>query len=492
MGVFLNGRAIAQPTLLSDGDRITLGQTNLSFQAEADMVVFSEAPLKEGPGIVVLPGGRSSSFEGGLRMTEDFTAKRAPGPGTRPWEPSTTGSPWEILAEADERLLAHRPLQEILEGILDLAGRAVPFERAALVLRQEDRWEPAVVRTPPGQPKGAIPISRTVADRVLNQGEAVLTTDALEDERFRDGQSIVLEQIRSAMCVPLWNRREVIGLVYVDSRRDSSLFTEENLRLLAHLAQIAAIKIENCRLFEKSLEAQAVEREIRLAAEIQRHLLPAEAPQILGESIPCHAVGGDYYGYLQLPGERFGLAVGDVSGKGFPASLLMCSFQASLMALAEMDLPPKEIFLRLNRTLARRFPDGRFVTLFYGVLDPRLHRMTYANAGHCPPYLLSPGREPRALLQTGRPLGLFEEGGYEGGEVAFGEGDSLLCYTDGILGVRGAGAECFDTHRLLGLCGATDPGPAKLVGRILTEAEILEKGRPREDDLTLVILRRSP
>jgi sigma-B regulation protein RsbU (phosphoserine phosphatase) len=240
-----------------------------------------------------------------------------------------------------------------------------------------------------------------------------------------------------------------------------------------------------------------VEREVRRAAEIQRHLLPSSDPtlsgyQVHGESVPCHAVGGDYFEYLDLSEGRCGIAVGDVSGKGFAASLLMCSFQASLVALAESGLPPREVVVQLNRVLSRRFPENRFVTLFYGVLDPARHMLTYVNAGHCPPLLLSGDADPQKLLHTGRPVGLFEESPYTAATVSLAGGDTLICFTDGVPSARNPGGEFFGEDRILDL-GRKCKGLAveEAVGKVLEEVEGFLAGKPREDDFTILMLRRN-
>jgi phosphoserine phosphatase RsbU/P len=507
-GVYVNGERIDEPLLLRAQDSIRLGNTTLHFQGQTASVVFEEAPLGEGEGTFILPIQKAGSFpySDALRTTVEPSMATAGGeePGQGESERYGAGlgvpdpdSPLDILAEVHQQLRYDLPLQEIFDGILNFARRTVPFERGVLMLREEESWVQAAIRSGVDESPGPIAISRTLADRVMTRRESILTTDALQDDRFREGKSVVLEHIRSAMCVPLWNNREVIGLLYVDSRQDTNLFTRENLQVLTHLANIAAVKIESCKLFEKTLEAQSIEREIRRAAEIQRHLLPAMAPsipgyEILGESLPCHAVGGDTYEYLDLPGGRRGLAIGDVSGKGLSASLLMCWFQASLVALSELDLPLLEVIRQLNRVLSRRFPDNRFVTLFYGILDAAGESLRYVNAGHCPPLLCSPGKEPRTLLQTGPPLGLFEASDYEDAAVQLRPGDTLLCYTDGITSARSPAGEWFGEDRLLEHLRNTAARPAaEVLRRILEDLEEFGKGKPRADDMTLVILRRS-
>jgi serine phosphatase RsbU (regulator of sigma subunit) len=465
-GIYLNGRRLDEPALLKNSDSIRLGNTTISFEEEASSVVFQENPAPDEVEFLVLAAPEISPAypTAALRATVDVTE------GMR------------------ERL-----------GVVTARGtdpEALPFERGVLMLRQGSGWIQAAVRTAEGAAHEPITLSRTLTERVVGKRESILTTDAKADERFREGMSVLSQGIRSALCVPLWNNREVIGLLYVDSRKDANLFNRESLHMLTHLANMAAVKIENCRLFERTLEAQTLEREVRRAAEIQKYLLPSDPPQfpayeMAGESRPCHAVGGDTYDYLALADGRTMFAIGDVSGKGLSASLLMCWFQAGLLSLSELGLGVLEVIRHLNRALSRRFPEDRFVTLFYGVLDPSKNTLTYVNGGHCPPLLCLPAGDPQPLAHTGPPLGLFEESVYEEASVAFGPGATLLCYTDGIPGVRGASGDFFGKERLSeqsrGLAGMD---AAEGVQRILAEVERFGAGRPFEDDCTVLLVRR--
>jgi hypothetical protein len=176
------------------------------------------------------------------------------------------------------------------------------------------------------------------------------------------------------MCVPLWNNRDVIGLIYIDSRRRAGLFNEDHLRLLAHLANVAAVKIENVRLFEQQVQAQKVEAELARASEIQKILLPAQSPPIPGyllhgSSEPARVVGGDLFDYIDLPGGRIVIALGDVAGKGYPAALSCAPSQQPAGARRARPSAGGTID-RLNKPSFRRFPDNRFVTFFYGILTP--------------------------------------------------------------------------------------------------------------------------
>lgn len=506
-GTYVNDRRITEPTLLRDGDVIRLGSTTLVLNGTpASRVEFVDEPLVEGSATTFISAEelRSTPPGGGIRL--DLDARRSEpggrvtpsGPGREPTTlPPGSAALLSIIFEADKELVFHRPLDEILEMIIDLVRKAIPFDRGLLMLLEGDRLVPRVVRVPKEAQGSTIAISQTIADRVVKRQESVLTADALSDERFRSGQSVVAQQIRSAMCVPLWDNREVRGLIYIDSRRMSGLFTEDHLRLLTHFANVAAVKIENARLFSQVVAAERLAKELEGASEIQNSLLPAESPPIPGyllhgASIPCRAVGGDLYDFIELPGGRLAVALGDVAGKGFSAALLMCAFQASLRALSELDLPPSEAMVRLNRLLCRRLPMNRFVTFFFSLLDPRTHRFTYVNAGHCHPWLIRPGKGPAERLPgTGRPLGFFEDSDYEPRTIELGPGEIVVCFSDGVPdGVGPDGVE-FGEQRLADIVQSVeDRDPEEILRRVMAEIESHHAGLAHEDDITLVVLKR--
>jgi serine phosphatase RsbU (regulator of sigma subunit)/pSer/pThr/pTyr-binding forkhead associated (FHA) protein len=493
-GTFVNDRRIAEPTRLSPGDRVRLGSTLLIFNgATVPNVEFSDRPLLQGAGTTYFsPAGlRTPDLHEIPLILESKTPVPPPVDGV------SAASIASIIQEANEQLVFHRPLSEILETIMDLARRAVPFERGLLMLREGEKLQAQVIRVPPDEVGSTISISRTIADRVLRSQESILTSDALIDDRFRQGHSVEAQQLRSVMCVPLWNNREVIGLIYVDNRHRAALFSEESLRLLTYLANVAAVKIENARLFEQVVAKERMEQELQKAREIQDHLLPAHGPpipgyEVFGHSAPCQAVGGDYFDYLDLPGGCYGIGLGDVAGKGLPAALLMASFQAGLHALCEMGQSPEETITRLNRLLSRRIPQNRFVTFFYGVLDPARHTLTYVNAGQNPPCRVRAGAEVERLTATGPPLGLLPDAVFKPRTLAILPGDIVLCFSDGATEGRSATDEEFGEARLIEIV-RQDPsaGPEDIVHRAAAAVETHCAASPRQDDITLVVLKRS-
>jgi sigma-B regulation protein RsbU (phosphoserine phosphatase) len=306
----------------------------------------------------------------------------------------------------------------------------------------------------------------------------------------------VSAQIRSVICVPMLRGDDVVGLLYVDSRRTPGLFTEESLLALSHLAHVAATKIETKRLFDQTVAAEVILEEVRKAAEIQSHLLPSAPPAVEGyllhgESTPCHAVGGDYFDYVELPGSRVGLALGDVAGKGLSASLVMCSLQSSLRALTELELPVADMFVRLNEVLCRRLPPNRFVTLFYGLLHPEEHTLDYVNAGQCHPYLIRSDGRAESLEVSGMPVGIMESAPYSAGRVRLQPGDVLFCYSDGVIEARGERSGEFGEELLLSVAVEARGGtPRSLIERIneALDGHLVEQSR--EDDVTMLALKR--
>ncbi|HZN03661.1 MAG TPA: SpoIIE family protein phosphatase [Candidatus Polarisedimenticolia bacterium] len=495
-GTFVNDKRIDAPTMLQPGDRVRLGTTTLVFNGHPKSnVEFTDQPLPAGPGTIHLSADDLRT----PNLGEMSVIQGTPAPLHRPTGPGSSpsgGQALQIIFEADKELVFHRPLDELLEKIMDLTRRAVRFERGLLMLLEGGTLRSHVVRVPEAETGKPIAISRTITDRVIKKQESILTSDALFDERFKAGQSVEIQQIRSLMCAPLWDNREVIGLIYLDSRQKAGLFTLDDLKLLTHLANVAAVKIENARLFEQAVAAERMEQEIQKAAEIQNHLLPSEGPpiegyEIFGTSLMCRAVGGDYYDYVPLENGCYGLGLGDVAGKGLPAALLMASFQASLRALSEMGLSPDDTIRRLNRLLCKSIPENRFVTFFYAVLDPKTHVLTYVNAGQNPPYIVRVAGGSDRLEQSGPPLALLEDTTYKAHRTRLEPGDVLVCYSDGVSEACGPSEEEFGEMRLTEVVARDMTLSAAEHVRTLTEALLSHcAGRTYQDDVTLVVLKR--
>ena len=245
-----------------------------------------------------------------------------------------------------------------------------------------------------------------------------------------------LERDRLALAVPLSTGERVDGILAIGERASGAVFSAEDGELAEALARQAATALENVRLQRIRDEKQRQDRELQIAREIQRSLLPPQPPQVAGfdvagESRPCYEVGGDSYDWIPLGGGRLALVVADVAGKGTPASLLMASVHAFVHALAG-TAAPAQLIERLNRFLLARTQASRFVTLFYAELDATERRLVYVNAGHVPPSRVARDGTLSRLSQGGPALGLLPDEAYEVGEVTLGSGDVVAMVTDGV------------------------------------------------------------
>src|SRR5256714_5837430 len=283
----------------------------------------------------------------------------------------------------------------------------------------------------------------SVIDEVVTNGKSVLTSDAQADPRFMGG-TVMLQGVRSVLAVPLGVGANVFGIIYADSPLSDNRFTEDHLKVLTTLASVAAIRVENARLTEEQMERERLEREQQVASEIQQRFLPAAAPQIEGYelqgiSFPCYEIGGDYYDFIQREDGKLVVALGDVSGKGTAAALLMSSLHAAVHAQADTHKSIVKTISAVNRYLVESIPPNRFVTLFYAELDPKAGTLDFLNAGHNPPLIVHAGGTMEQLAAGGLPLGIMTDAEFREGQTPLRPGDVLVVYSDGV-------SEAVDAH----------------------------------------------
>jgi serine phosphatase RsbU (regulator of sigma subunit) len=308
---------------------------------------------------------------------------------------------------------------------------------------------------------------------------------------------------------------QILTLVVGTVAGSAVIFAAQPLYLLANYRLVAVIVLINAVLavlvgillhtydaMRRQLEAnfrslrvkEALEREVEIAREVQRELLPRGAPvvrglELAGICIPAIGVGGDYYDYLPLQDERIGLVIADVSGKGIPAALLMAGLQASVRSLALPGVSPCEVNRRLNDMLHQSTSASRYATLFFGLYDPQDRSLHYSNAGHFPPIHI--GAHGTAYLsQGGLPIGLMPSSLYGEGRRELGLGDLLALYTDGVVETPNAAGEEFGSARLVEiLTRHQDASLADMLARVIEAVGDWSGGGPPHDDVTLVLAR---
>ena len=256
---------------------------------------------------------------------------------------------------------------------------------------------------------------------------------------------------------------------------------------------IAALRQE--RLAQVEHERERIEQELRVARSIQQASLPKEVPTLEGWQIspyyqPAREVGGDFYDFFELGERRLGVVVGDATGKGVPAALVMASARSMLRAVAQASESPGVVLGRVNDALVTDIPSNMFVTCFYAILDPMSGTLSYANAGHDLPYLRH-GSDAQELRARGMPLGLMSGMDYEEGEVSLAEGECVLFHSDGLVEAHNPKGEMFGFPRLRAL--VAEHGEERSLGDFLLEElySFVGESWEQEDDITLLTLKRS-
>jgi sigma-B regulation protein RsbU (phosphoserine phosphatase) len=493
-GTFLNERRVSGQVDLVRGDTIRIGETQIVFDREYQTSV------------VIVPGTTFTHGSNTIIQVKDILKKP---PKTvlvaGPVGPSDTDKVPEgeekfagILSAVSQALIYHMTLDKLLDHIMDLIIQHIPMDRAVLMLKDATgQLVQKVVRVQSSSLRTQnILVSRSIVQTALEKNSAILVSDIQSDEQLRGQISVIQAQIHSAMCVPLYNDKEIIGLIYCDRASLVGQFNEENLRLLTLLARLAAVKIENARLIEIAIEEERSKRERELAAQVQRRLLPQKDPDfqpydISGSMRASRQVGGDYYDFIPVDEDRIALVIADVSGSGTPSALLMTSLRASLYSDIRFikDLSP--LTAKLNDSVHASTDTHSFISFFIGVLDRTNGDLSYVNAGHNPPLIVDGAGGFRTLGSTGFCLGMFPSVGFEKETTRLEPGEILCLFTDGIVESRNPAKEEYGEERLAARLRESASLPAReMISRIYDDVLSFEGGSEPGDDMSLVIVKK--
>jgi sigma-B regulation protein RsbU (phosphoserine phosphatase) len=285
-----------------------------------------------------------------------------------------------------------------------------------------------------------------------------------------------------------------IGVLYLDSRHEGTLLSETTRAGVETLAKEAADAIENARLYSQEIEKLRLEQELNIAAQIQQALLPtgrysAPGVEVAAASVPCRAIGGDFFDYVELDdGRGFGFTLGDVAGKGPPAALMTSAVQGVFSTRAPEGERPAVVIATVNKAVIRRAVKARFVTMMYGVI--RLDgTLVYCNAGHNPPLLVGK-KGIRRLEKGGLILGLFPEAVYEEETIQLEPGDVIAVFSDGVSESVNKADEQYEEHRIAACVtqhAAADP--SVILERLIADVRAFCAGAPQPDDLTAMIVK---
>jgi len=468
-GTFVNGEQVNERSL-QHGDRIRLGRT------DAIELVF------------VTEGAKTTGFL-------DTAA-------------SDGGDLRQVAAILNVlRALGSGVLDEVLVRVMDLALDVTKAERGFLMLANaagELEFKAARGRGRSTLPGTTFKTSEKIPREVFTTGQTKIVNDLMDANIEGQHEGTIAVGIRHVLCVPLLvtpmtsqpgaaSTQRVIGVLYLDGRERTTMTSKTTQASLEAFAQQAAMAIDSARLYAESAEKAAIERDLRVAAEIQRALLPAShfeaaAVDLAADSIPCRTIGGDFFDYLEIGTGGFGFALGDVAGKGPPAALLAAAVQSNFVALAPVSPDPAEAMARVNRALLRRAIEARFATMFYGAVSPD-GELSYCNAGQEPPLII--GRQGTRWLEVGGPvLGLLSIATYEFETVTLEPGDLVVVCSDGVTEARNIAGDEFGRDRLVEAVQSRHGSrPEVVLEHLMGVVKQFAEGAAQADDLTALVLR---
>ncbi|MCI0339371.1 MAG: SpoIIE family protein phosphatase [Acidobacteria bacterium] len=399
---------------------------------------------------------------------------------------------------------------DVLCLIIDAAIEITNAERGFLMLRNENgdlEFKVARDRERNWLLGNDFSMSRSVVEEAFKQNRSVIINDTLESASHLARESVRSLDLRSIACIPLRRfqmsenmdattvlKRDVIGVLYIDSHVIGGTLTETSLRLLESLAFEATKSLENVRLMHEEQEKKNLEQELGMARAVQVALSPTASRQpdhfeIASQSIPSRYVGGDFYDLIPLKDSRSVFVLGDVSGKGIAAALLAAMAQGALQAQFASDLPLTEVITSLNKVLVQRSATNSFITLFCSVLD-RDGQFTYINAGHNLPILARTSGQTEMLTTKSVVLGAFDFVQYHPRQTRLNRGDVVVMYTDGVTEAVNTKNEMFGDERLEDLVrGSVALSANEIKNRILDELLGFTRGLPQGDDITLIVLK---
>jgi len=403
------------------------------------------------------------------------------------------------LYEITRTLNSSLNLDEVLENVMDRVIEVTRAERGFLMLREPGSNE-LVFKIARGMDRDILEapefqVSTTIIRRVEQTREPLLTDNAQFDERFARGQSIMVLGLRSILCVPILVKSRLIGLIYVDNRLQAGLFDEDHLALLTAFASQAGTAIENARLYRIAVEKGRLENELQMAHTIQRGLLPKTLPifpsyEFAADWRSAREVAGDFYDWLDLPDNRLGVVVGDVSDKGAPAAIFMAVARSLIRSSALSAATPEQALQHTNRLILQDSQSGMFVTVYYLILHPN-GTVIGVNAGHNRPLLFRTAQNTSEVLpRGGRALGWFDPLPLETIERRLNPGDVLVLYTDGLTEAENLHGEPYGESRLVETVHRAAGLPAaEILKRINTSVASFMGAAPPFDDTTLLIVR---
>lgn len=404
---------------------------------------------------------------------------------------------FDLIAHINSKM----DLNRLLTSIMEAAKTMMDAEASSLFLLDTEKKE-LEISIPTGEASGRItgfriPMNQGIAGWVATHNEPLLVSDVSVDPRFGGdvpGSGFIT---RNLLCVPMKNADgKLIGVLQAINFKGEGVFPESEIPLFQRLADQAAISLERERLFHEYMEKQKMEEQLNVARDIQRHLWPRHLPNlpgysIIGQSKPALEVGGDYYDFIPLDDGKFAFVIGDVSGKGVGAGLIMATLRATLRTQFAQHSDIDRAIQLVNKAVTNDTRPTEFVTMFLAILDPTTHVLTYVNAGHNPPYIVDEDGTLTELNAGGPVVGILHPMIFESRSVEMKPGSVLLLYTDGVTEAENAAGDQFEEAALQAFLkehiSDTIDGIHK---NLMNVIEAFQGNAPQADDITIIFLKR--
>jgi len=405
-----------------------------------------------------------------------------------------------VLNEIATAISSTLTLNQIVNLIVEKCVKHLKVEQAAVMLLREETedkpFQTMIRRADTTANFLPYRLDAQLTGWMLKNQKPLIINDFNDDNRFA-GIDESKFPIRSLLSVPLISKGRMIGLLTVFNKKSDQMYSSEDQRLLSIISTQSAQVIENARLIEEEKALLQMQKEMQMAYDIQVNLLPKAPPKlagydIAGISIPAQVVGGDYFDFIPVDERRMAVCLGDVSGKGLPAALLMANLQATIRGQTLLKPPPKDCLNRSNQLLYQSTDRQKFATLFYGILDTENHQLCYSNAGHNRPFLFTQNNEPKSLEKAGIVLSFLENFDFDEGNISLNPNDLLLIYSDGISEAMNHKHEEFGEERLALLVNEHKNKTAQdVIDVVIDRVKKHAKDRPQMDDMTLVVIKRT-
>lgn len=404
-----------------------------------------------------------------------------------------------VLNDVATTINSTQPVEKIIDHIVKKCVKHLNVEQGVVMLLDEaDEVNPLHTMIREQQSSSKILPYRFDAQLtgwMLKNQAPLLINNLKEDERFKS----VVEQntpFQSLLSVPLKIKNKMIGVLTVFNKKSEVTFSPDDQKLLSIIASQSAQIIENSRLMEKEQNLRIMEEEMRLARITQENLLPKNLPHISGyqisaKTISAQQVGGDYYDLIRIDDLHFAFCVGDISGKGMPAAMLMSNLQATLRSHLSPGKSSKEIITASNNLLYNSTESTKFATLFFGIINIASKEITYCNAGHNNPYYYKKDLSYSELSAGGIILGCLPGSAYEEEIISPGNNELILIYSDGITEAMNKDNEEYGEERLQKVMQTQiNQSPDIIIDKIIADLREFTKDTPQSDDMTLMIIKR--